>query len=419
MNVYNNLNIKSLAIFNLLILNNYFLHLIGVDIFFLKFNLILIFCCFIFCFYINLNIKNILVLFLIIFYLIIILGSPTQDHDARSVWLFHGKRIYYDRNIYSQLDGYAEFSNNDYNPFSASLSATLAHLINNWNEIFPKFSNLMIATPAILFINFFLKNKIEKIFLFLAFLFIFEKKIVNGEMDAILSLYIISVILSYFLLISKANKTKWEFLYIFLLASTFTSILLLIKTEAIISFLFILLIFVIFKYCKIIKEKIKIFFFVIIIPFLFYFHWKFKVFNSNVKNYYFNNIDFEILQHKLFNVKIHFEIIEGLVLNKAVFISLIFFFIMSKKFINYSYKKNSYYLTLTSKIDLRSKIFLFVIIYCIFYFIFLFIIFLIGFGQQETKLSIEQGAFRYTQPIAFSLCYISCLFLEKKNKDVN
>ena len=157
----------------------------------------------------------------------------------------------------------------------------------------------------------------------------------------------------------------------------------------------------------------------IIIPFLFYFHWKFKVFNSNVKNYYFNNIDFEILQHKLFNVKIHFEIIEGLVLNKAVFISLIFFFIMSKKFINYSYKKNSYYLTLTSKIDLRSKIFLFVIIYCIFYFIFLFIIFLIGFGQQETKLSIEQGAFRYTQPIAFSLCYISCLFLEKKNKDVN
>jgi hypothetical protein len=418
MNVYNNLNIKSLAIFNLLVLNNYFLHLVGVNIFFLKFNLILIFCCFIFCFFINFKSENILILSLIICYLIIILGSPTQDHDARSVWLFHGKRIYYDQNIYSQLDGYAEFfSNNDYNPFSASLSATLAHLINNWNEVFPKFSNLIIATPAILFLNFFLKNKKAKIFLFLALLFIFEKKVVNGEMDAILSLYIISVILSYFLLVLEDNK-KREFFFLFLLTTTFTSILILVKPEAIISLLFILLIFFFFKYCKIIKEKIKIFFLVIIIPFLFFFHWKFKVFNSSVKNLYLNSIDFEILKYKLFNIKIYFEIIEGLVLNKTMFISLIFYFILLKKIINYSYKKDSYYLTVTSKIDLKNKIFLFVTIYCLFYFIFLFIIFLVGFGQQETKLSLEQGAFRYTQPIAFSLCYIFCLFLDKE-KDIN
>jgi ABC-type proline/glycine betaine transport system permease subunit len=144
---------------------------------------------------------------LIIYYLIIILGSPTQDHDARSIWLFHAKRIYYDYNIYSQLDGYGEFSQNDYNPFAASLSASLAHLVNNWNEVLPKFSNLILTIPAILFLNFFFKNKLSKIFFFLSVLIIFDKRIVNGEMDAILALYLVSTFLSFFQFFLNKNLT--------------------------------------------------------------------------------------------------------------------------------------------------------------------------------------------------------------------
>jgi hypothetical protein len=395
------------VIFNLLIVNNYFLHVISADIFFLKFNLIIIFFYFIFILIKSFKNNNGLIVILIIYYLIIILGSPTQDHDARSIWLFHAKRIYYDRNIYSQLDGYGEFSQNDYNPFVASLSASLAHLINNWNEIFPKFSNLILAMPAILYLNIFLKNKFSKICFFLSILFIFDKRIINGEMDAILALYLVSTILSFFQFFLNKNLTFKIFFSQGLLAITFSSVFLLIKTEAIVSFVFIMFIFIILKYFKIIEFELKKLFLSIILPFSLFLHWKLIVFNVGIKNWYIDSIDYELIKSRLYNFKSYIQVFEGLLLNKPMFISFIIFFSILTIFITNHY--NSNYLVI--KKSFENKIYLFTTIYCFFYFIFLFSIFFLG--KQEIKIFLEQGAFRYTQLIAFSLTYSSFLILDR------
>lgn len=397
--------INYLTIFNLFLINNYFLHLIFSNILVLKFNLLLIF------FYFFLIIKNIrnnnfLIILLIICYLIIILGSPTQDHDARSIWLFHAKRIYYDNNIYSQLDGYGEFSQNDYNPFSASLSASLAHLINNWNEIFPKLSNLILAVPAILFLNNFLKKKLTKVFFFLSILFIFDKRIVNGEMDAILALYLVSSVLSIFLFFLNKNSNFKSIFLKGLLASTFLCIFSLIKSEAIVSYFFILFIFLIFKYFRVIQFKIKNLFLLKILPLPFFLHWKLKVYNSGIKNWYIDGIDYDFIKHRIYNFKYYIQIFEGLLLNKPMFISCIIFISTLSILITKYY--NLYYFV--KKKSFQNQIYLFSAIYCFLYFIFLFLIFI--FGRQETKMFLEQGAFRYTQSIAFFLSYSSILILD-------
>jgi|UPI00040CE519 hypothetical protein len=407
MSVNNKFLTNHLFFFNLLIINNYFLHLISANIFFLKFNLIAILIYFFFFIFKSFKNNNNLIVILIIYYLIIILGSPTQDHDARSIWLFHAKRIYYDYNIYSQLDGYGEFSQNDYNPFVASLSASLGHLVNNWNEVLPKFSNLILTVPAILFLNFFFKNKLSKIFFFLSVLIIFDKRIVNGEMDAILALYLVSTLLIFFQFFLNKNLPFKLFVFEGLLATTFATIFLLIKSEAIVSFLFILFILFIFKYFRLIQFELKKLLILIIFPFSFFLHWKLKVFNSGIKNWYIDSIDYEFIKYRLFNFKLYIQIFEGLLLNKSMFIScIIFFSTLSIFLLNYY---NSYFIV--KKNSFENKFYLFTSIYCFLYFIFLFFIFI--FGKQETKMFLEQGAFRYTQLISFSLVYSSFLIIDR------
>ena len=69
--------------------------------------------------------------------LILCLGSALTDWDARSVWLFHAKRIYIDNDLYGGFDNYMPELMNAYPLIAPSLSATLAKLIGHWNEIFP------------------------------------------------------------------------------------------------------------------------------------------------------------------------------------------------------------------------------------------------------------------------------------------
>ena len=54
-----------------------------------------------------------LILFLL-FGIIFTLGLGSPSWDARSIWLFHAKRIFLENNLYAQLDNYAPWSHNDY-----------------------------------------------------------------------------------------------------------------------------------------------------------------------------------------------------------------------------------------------------------------------------------------------------------------
>ena len=111
-----------------------------------------------------------------IFYIIFILsfislGSPVADWDARSIWLFNSKRIFFNENL-NQFTNYfgSEFSHLDYPILIQTLSASLASLIGNWNEIFPKIFQHNNDTSALVIVSKILKNKVDKlIFIILIF----------------------------------------------------------------------------------------------------------------------------------------------------------------------------------------------------------------------------------------------------------
>ena len=63
---------------------------------------------FVFCLKKSDNAKIILIIFLLATY--VILSSPVTAWDARSIWFFHAKRIFFDNSLYAQLDGYAGWS---------------------------------------------------------------------------------------------------------------------------------------------------------------------------------------------------------------------------------------------------------------------------------------------------------------------
>ena len=88
--------------------------------------------------YTNLKSKFYIVLIILILSFIS-LGSPVSDWDSRSIWLFNSKRIFFNQSL-SEYTNYigSEFSHLDYPILVQTLSASLAKLIGNWNEIFPK-----------------------------------------------------------------------------------------------------------------------------------------------------------------------------------------------------------------------------------------------------------------------------------------
>ena len=129
---------------------------------------------------------------IIISLLILSLGTVTVDWDARSMWLFHSKRIFFDNNLYAGFDKYMPELENAYPRLPASLSATLAQIIGHWNEIFPKSTNILVLVPALFVQCSFLKNN-KAILLWLMFVLLFTGRIlVNGSMDGLVAMYFVS-----------------------------------------------------------------------------------------------------------------------------------------------------------------------------------------------------------------------------------
>ena len=91
---------KITLIISFLILNNYFLLVFNFSELIIKINFFLFLVSLTLFYFYEFN-KN---LYLKIFFLLIVLislGTPTFEWDPRSIWLFHGKRIFYDNSIFS------------------------------------------------------------------------------------------------------------------------------------------------------------------------------------------------------------------------------------------------------------------------------------------------------------------------------
>ena len=363
--------IQIISLISLSVFFNYFLWSINsIDIFlYLNFSILLILILF---FLIIKNFKkyNVVRIFFLTL-LILSLGSATIDWDARSVWIFHAKRIFFDNNLYSGFDNYMPELMNAYPILPASLSATLAKIIGHWNEVFPKTTNIFILLPALLLQCSLLKNY-KLVSLWLMFILLFSGRIlINGLMDGLVAMYFVSFSMVVFILFFEKNinfkKSKNSRLFFITSGICLGIILSLLKNE---GFVLILLIFITTIFLKVL-EKIKfkfediIFWIIIFTPIII---WKFltlyngiqpRIMGFGFENAMYSQSLFERFFIRLSVMQNYKLIFSNLLINEKLIISiLIFIYCFAKMF-----KKN-------------KLLFIFIISNVISYYILLYFIYL-------------------------------------------
>ncbi len=125
-------------------------------------------------------------------YLIKIATDPIWDFDARSIWFFAAKIIYFAHGLHGS-DAWnipnAYFYHQDYPKFVPVLAAHAANAAGFWNEYLPKLSLFVLIVPAITFIYEFRNRASSAIILLLAFLGIPGSFLWTGYMDGFLGMY--------------------------------------------------------------------------------------------------------------------------------------------------------------------------------------------------------------------------------------
>ncbi len=358
-----------------LIFINYIVYFVFDTKFFFTYFASIIFLVFFLILYTNLKSKFYIVLIILILS-IISLGSPVSDWDARSIWLFNSKRIFFDQSL-SEYTNYigSEFSHLDYPILVQTLSASLAKLIGNWNEIFPKYSNIIIALPALLIISDLIKDKIDKLIFFILIFFIYEKRLINGDMDALLGLYTVSslILLINFSKLSKFNFNNYLTLFLYLMTLT------MIKVEGLAIFFCLAFSYLIvfYNYRKKSNNYLILVFIISLIPII---TWKFFIYDKDIVSSSVLMIsNGERFIENLINFKFILILVKYILLNKQMFISLILFLIAIRKYI--SINNNSLLFSINNNLSKKEIVFIFFNI--LFYSLILFLIFVMSEGSPN------------------------------------
>ena len=374
-NIFNSNLLLSLIFINYIIyfaFDTNFFFIYFASIIFLVFFLIL---------YANLKLKFYIVLTVLILS-IISLGSPVSDWDSRSIWLFNSKRIFFNQSL-SEYTNYvgSEFSHLDYPILVQTLSASLAKLLGNWNEIFPKYSSIIMALPAFIIISDFLKNKIDKLIFFILIFFIYEKRLINGDMDALLGLYTISslILLINFSKINKFNFNNYLTLFLYLMTLT------MIKVEGLAIFfcLVVSYLIVFYNHRKKSNNYLILIFGISLIPII---TWKIFIYDKDViSSSYLMISNGERFVDNLTDFKFILVLIKYILLNKQMFISLaLLLFALSKYF---SINKNTLLFMINKNLFTKEIIFIFFNILS--YASILFLVFIMSEGSLNNYSEIE------------------------------
>lgn len=99
----------------------------------------------------QLRLNGLLVVNLMVVLVVITLLHPVTGWDARSIWMFHAKRIFLEGSLYAPLDNYAPWTHNDYPVIVPAIAASLAKSMGYWNEIVPRASVAIALAPALFF----------------------------------------------------------------------------------------------------------------------------------------------------------------------------------------------------------------------------------------------------------------------------
>ena len=321
-----NFHEKITLVLSFLILNNYLLLSLNFSLLLIKINF-LIFLVTVLIFYSKNFFENPFLKIFFLFIIFISLGTPTFEWDARSIWLFHAKRIFYDQSIFSVMDNYAGFSRNDYPNLAPAFASSLAFLVGHWNEVFPKLSFSLMFLPPLILTYAFLKDTQYLIFLSIVF-FTIGKFLFNGWTDGLVAIYFgLSAFLMYLLFFIDTNFFKNRLLF-YLLAFCFFISLTLIKNEGI-ALLFIL--FATTFFIKLYKGELRkdisklVFLSISFLPIVL---WKLFCYSNEIGTYKYYNANMLLnLLARLDDLNNYKLISYFLFLNEKFLIALIFFIV--------------------------------------------------------------------------------------------
>ena len=374
---------KIALILSFLILNNYLFLSLSFPQLLIKINF-LIFLLTVLIFYFKNFLENPFLKIFFLFIIFISLGTPVFEWDARSIWLFHAKRIFFDGSIFSVSDNYAKFSQNDLPNLIPAFSASLGFLLGYWNEVFPKLSFSLAFLPPLIFIYPFLKNTNYLIFLSIIF-FIIGKYLFSGWADGLLAVYFgISAFLMYIFFIERFDFYRRK-TFFYLTAICFFSSLTLIKNEGVVLLLILFVTVFLIKFYKGELKKYILNIALLSLAFLPIVMWKFFCFSKGIAYSHFINTNtlFNLLS-RITDLKNYGQISYFLFLNEKFLISLVF-------------------LSISFWLNRNMQLFRFIFIAIIMYIIVLFFVYLST--PYDFYWQLNSTAARVSKTLSFSLAF--------------
>ncbi|MFP8777535.1 hypothetical protein [Hydrogenophaga sp. RWCD_12] len=126
---------------------------------------------------------------LMVVFVTIPLLHPVTGWDARSIWLFHAKRIYLDGTLYAQLDNYAPYTHNEYPVLVPAIAASLARTMGYWNEIVPRASVAIALAPPLFFAAYLFRSLAGYCAWVSLMLLVCWGELLSGYMDSLVAIH--------------------------------------------------------------------------------------------------------------------------------------------------------------------------------------------------------------------------------------
>jgi len=194
-----------------------------------------------------------------------ILTSALMAWDARSIWYFHAKMIYFAGSIGLEAgwtDPTVIFSQLDYPKLVPALASQIMYIMGFWNEYLPKLSLFLAFIPAVTWLVTFARKSYSYMFLVIMLPFSLFPWLWNGYMDGLLAFYFCIALLLF-------DRYMKEGRSIDLVSSLASALFLLyIKNEGNLALLVLLFAFAVYYVIekKPFKQKLA-----------FKFHWRYAV----------------------------------------------------------------------------------------------------------------------------------------------
>jgi hypothetical protein len=124
--------------------------------------------------------------------LVAIVLDPLNDWDARSIWFFHGKMIFFSGGLSPATGlglniGYADHA--EYPMLVPGMAAEIAYVVGFWNEYLPKFALVLLLPVPILAVLSLRNTPRSMLIAIFAFTAIPGSYLLNGSMDGYLAVY--------------------------------------------------------------------------------------------------------------------------------------------------------------------------------------------------------------------------------------